>query len=185
MVLLGQGTGFSNWTLNRVLTNGISTTLDSGIDSSALALLVLKIDFNASSVNSAYENVTFWVNPDLAQPESVTNAVGGQTYSTDRDYVTINRVRIGGAATSGELVAPLLYTDEVRISTLSPFAPPTLQLALSEGDAFLSWPATGWTLQKASALNADTWTDVTGSETLTLTNLPVSLPVEFFRLRQE
>lgn len=185
-VLLGQGSNFSNWTLSRVLIDGVTGTLDSGIDSSDLALLVLKVDFNASSVNSTFENVTFWVNPDLSLPEDITTAVSGQAYSTDRDYGTITRVRVGGGATSGDNVAPMVYMDEVRVSTISPFAAPALQIAVDGSDALLSWPTTGWTLQKAITLGTENlWIDITGTETLTATNLPVAPTGEFFRLYQE
>ena len=89
-MMMGQGSGFANWTINRVLTNGVATTLQSDVSSANLSLLVLKVEFNASSVNSTFEQLTFWVNPDLSQPEDVTTAVGAQSYSTDRDFATID-----------------------------------------------------------------------------------------------
>jgi hypothetical protein len=182
-VLLGQNSGYPNWTLSNVFTNGLAAgTLMSAVDSSALALLLLKVEFNASSVNPSYERLTFWVNPDLSQPESAATAVGGQAFSTSIDYGTINGVRIGAGNAAP---APLIYMDEVRVSTVSPFAPPALQIAVSNSAARLSWPATGWTLQKASNLVENSWTGVAGTEAITTTNLPVALPVEFFRLHQE
>ncbi len=184
--LLGQGSGYPVWTLNKLLTNGVSSvTVYSTVSSSDMALLVLKVEFNASAYDSTYEQLTFWVNPDLSQPESVTSAVGGQSYSSDRDYGTINRIRIGGGATSGDNVASLLYMDEIRVSTVSPFAPPALQISVLDSEALLAWPANGWTLQKSSTLGNELWDDVIGTESLTATNLPITLPVEFFRLKQE
>ncbi len=181
-MLLGQGSGYTSWTINRVLTNGVATTIQSGVSSSDMALLVLKVEFNASTVDSNFEQVTFWVNPDLSQPESVTTAINAQSYSTDRDFGTITRVRIGAGTYDP---TPLVYIDEVRISTVSPFAPPALQISVQDTEALLAWPANGWTLQKSSTLGSEFWDDITGTESLTTTNLPITLPVEFFRLKQE
>jgi hypothetical protein len=184
-MMMGQGSGFANWTINRVLTNGVATTLQSDVSSANLSLLVLKVEFNASSVNSTFEQLTFWVNPDLSQPEDVTTAVGAQSYSTDRDFATIDAVRVGGGATSGDAIAALIIMDEVRVSTISPFAPPPLNISVLNSEALLSWPATGWKLQKSTMLGSELWDDITGTESLTATNLPVALPVEFFRLYQQ
>ncbi|MCF7817275.1 MAG: hypothetical protein K9M54_05275 [Kiritimatiellales bacterium] len=201
-MLMGAGSGFYDWTVNRIATNGMSVitdlpvsgagglyangALDSGIDTSALALLLVKVDFNAG-IGGTNELITFWVNPDLSQVENVADAIGGQSYSTDRDFGTIDRVRIGGGADSGTYgVAALLYMDEINISSVSPFAPPpTLSQSVSGGDITLSWPAgnLGWHLQQTTNLVGGTWMDVPDSSLVTATNLPISLPAEFFRLR--
>ena len=99
----------------------------STVDSSALALLVLKLElFDVDAVNTnGVERMTLWVNPDLSQPENLATAVNGTNYVTDRDFVQIDRVRIGGggySATAGGDPTEH-YLDEIVISSVSPFAP--------------------------------------------------------------
>ncbi len=189
--LLGQGSTYSNWSLNHVngITNASYTNvLVSTVDSSDVALLVLKLE-----LLDGPERVTFWVNPDLSKPESVATAVGGTNYYTDNDYVQITRLRIGGggySATAGGNPTDH-YMDEIAVSTASPFAPPSIACAVKGGELTLAWPEEylGWFLQTqtdASGVgNNPTWDDVPDSNLVTTTNLPVnsaSAPV-FFRLR--
>ena len=182
--LLGQASGNTNWTVNRVLgiTNNVAV---STVDSSALALLVLKLEFDTGNT-SGFERATFWVNPDLSLPESLATAVNGTNYITDRDFGSITRIRLGGggySATAGGDPTDH-YLDEVVISSVTPFALPTLSEAVSNGTVILSWPAEnlGWNLQKTAALDG-IWEDVLNTDRSTSTNLPIALPKEFFRLR--
>ena len=181
--LLGEASGYTNWTVNRVL--GITNnTAVSPVDTSALALLVLKLEFDTGNANG-YERVTFWVNPDLSLPESLTTAVNGTNYITDRDFGNITRVRLGGggySATAGG--DPTDHNlDEVVISSVTPFALPMLSEAVSNGTVTLSWPAEnlGWNLQRTDALDG-TWEDVLNTDRVSSTNFPIALPKEFFRL---
>lgn len=189
--LLGQGSTFGNWTLNHVngITNASYTNvLVSTVDSSDLALLVLKLELLEGP-----ERVTFWVNPDLSKPESAATAVGGTNYYTDNDYGQITRLRIGGGGYSASAGGNPTdhYMDEIAVSTISPFAPPSLTCTIVGGNVALAWPAEyqGWILQTqtdaAGIGNNPTWDDVPDSNLLTATNLPIdsaSAPV-FFRLR--
>lgn len=121
-ILLGQASTSPNWTINHVdgfpATNN---TLDSTVDSSAPALLVLKLE-----LLSGVERVTFWVNPDLSVPENVATAVGGTAYMTDNDFGQVTRIRIGGGGYSATLGGDPTdhYLDEISITTGSPFADP-------------------------------------------------------------
>ncbi len=188
--LLGQASGFGNWTLNHVagITNASYTNmLVSTVDSSEVALLVLKLE-----LLDGPERVTLWVNPDLAQPETTATAVGGASHMTDYDYVQITRVRIGGGGNSATGGAPTEhYLDELSIGPVSPFAPPSIVWAVAGDTVNLSWPegCLGWTLQMQAAADgvghSTVWDDVPGSNLVTATNLPISptSPAVFFRLR--
>ena len=186
--LLGQGSGFEYWTLNHVdgITNAMYTNvLVSAVDTSDPALLVLKVEFQPG-----VERVTFWVNPDLSQPESATTAVGGGAYMTDVDYVEITRVRVGSGGFSATFGNPTdHYLDEIEVSPISPFAHPSLASTNSGGMVALAWPPeyVGWTLQTNAAglVDAPAWGDVENTSAVTSTNLPVdpAQPAVFFRLR--
>jgi hypothetical protein len=189
--LLGQGSTYGSWTLNHVngITNASYTNmLVSAVDSSDVALLVLKLE-----ILEGPERVTFWVNPDLSKPENVATAVGGTSYLTDNDYVQITRLRIGGggySATAGGNPTDH-FMDEIGISPGSPFAPPSITCTITGGNVALAWPAEylGWTLQTqtdpAGVGNSTTWDDVPDSNSVTSTNLPINSASSavFFRLR--
>lgn len=127
-MLIGQATGASHWTINQIVGGNMESTagnenfntLLSTVSSTEMALLVVKVEFQAISAEnpSGSEKVTFWVNPDLSKPERVVNAVTGKSYLTANDMGSIARVRVGGGGT-----ASVNYTDEIRINSTSPFAP--------------------------------------------------------------
>lgn len=119
-MLLGQASTASTWTINHIPSLP-SNVLDSTVDSSAVALLVLKLE-----LLPGVERVTFWVNPDLSQAESVTTAVGGTSYLTDSDFVSVTRIRIGGGGYSSFSGGDPTnhYLDEINISDVSPFSDP-------------------------------------------------------------
>lgn len=188
--LLGQGSTYESWTLNHVIFTNASYTniLVSPVDSSAIALLVLKLE-----LLDGPERVTFWVNPDLSKPEDVSTAVGGVSYLTDYDYGKISRLRIGSggySATAGGDPTEH-YMDEISVSPVTPFAPPSITCVSESGTAALSWPAAylGWTLQaQTNALGIDAsgaWDDVpdTSQVTSTTVALDSANPTVFFRLR--
>ena len=186
--LLGQGSGYETWTLNHVdgITNGIFTNvLGSAVSTSVPSLLVLKVEFLPGN-----ERVTFWVNPDLSQPETAATAVGGSSFTTDVDYVSITRIRVGSGGYSATFGNPAdHFIDEIEISPISPFAPPGLSCTSAGSVVSLAWPGeyVGWTLQtNAAGLGeAPSWGDVENTSSITATNLPVDPadPVVFFRLR--
>lgn len=178
-MLVGQGSTYENWTINHVAGVSTNNTLQSGVDSSAVALLVVKLE-----LQDGVERVTFWVNPDLSRPEDVTTAVGGTAYLTDNDFGNITRVRIGGggysAAAGGDPTDH--YLDEISVSSVSPFPPPTLTCMVLEGNLELSWPpeCLGWILQvQTNALSTGLtlpWAgvDIPGTDLVTSTNIPIS-----------
>lgn len=189
-MLLGQGSGFTNWTINHVngITNAAYTNiLVSPFNSTTAALLLLKLE-----LRDGPERVTFWVNPDLSRAEDVSTAVGGQSYLTDNDFGTITRVRAGGggySATAGGNPTDH-YLDEISISPLSPF-PPKLACAAADGILTLSWPTEnlGWILQmqpnEPGVGLGSQWVDVPDTGLVTSTNLFIepAYPSMFFRLR--
>lgn len=184
--LLGQGSGYPYWTLNHVdgVTNALYTNiLVSAVDSSDVALLVLKL-----VMTDGVERVTFWVNPDLSQPESAATAVGGDSFKTDADFGSITRLRIGSggySATAGGNPTDH-YMDEISVSQVSPFAPPSLTGRASAGSIAMTWPQEnlGWTLQTNGLGLADVnaWGDLPETSLVTATNLAAGAAV-FYRLR--
>lgn len=134
--LLGKATGYSVWTVNRVQSGEVfppehasagepTNTLSSSVASSNLSLLVMKLELVEPSVGNpdGLDQVTFWVNPDLSQPESANVPVGGQSFTTTVDFESIGRVRIGSAnGTAGTLEPVEHLMDEIRISQYPPFA---------------------------------------------------------------
>ena len=135
--LIGQSSGYSNWTINRVLTDEVfppghqnegqlTNTLTSSVPTTTQALLVVKLELREPSLDNldGLDRITYWVNPDLSLPEDVSTAVGGQTYTTSVDYETIGRVRVGGggfnAAVGGD--AANHYLDEIHFDSYPPFA---------------------------------------------------------------
>ncbi len=136
------------------------------------------------------ERVAFRVNRDLSQPESAATAIGGQSWTTDVDYVKITRIRVGGGgshAVFGDSTEHEL--DELVITPISPFAPPALAAAASGAQIAHAWPAEykGWTLQtNAAELGAATaWGDVADTAGISATNVPAewAQPGVFLRLR--
>lgn len=189
-LLLGQGSTYANWTINHVAGVSTNNTLQSSVDSSSVALLVLKLE-----LQEGVERVTFWVNPDLTRPENVATAVGGTSYLTDSDFGDITRVRIGGggySATAGGNPTEH-YLDEISLGPVSPFPlPPKLTCAATGGALTVSWPPQylGWILQaQAGPLSAGltNWAggDILGTGSVTSTNLPIqhTEPMVLFRLR--
>lgn len=123
-MLIGQGTTFTNWTLNRLNIGGVDSTVDSGADSSAEAKLMLRIVFGGVGVP---ESVSYWVNPNFDEAESSTantTALVGN-FTTFFDFGTIDRLRIGGGNTSTG-VPPIPFAphwiDNLVIEDESPFA---------------------------------------------------------------
>ncbi len=127
MMLIGQGSGYANWTVNRLLVDPLADpqilTLDSGVSSQTQSYLLARIDFDGGT--DAPETVTFWVNPVLSLTEGANEPIGGQSYTTDRDFQTITRIRLGGGKgnTTGQDASPH-WIDEISVSTDSPFAIP-------------------------------------------------------------
>jgi hypothetical protein len=184
-ILIGQGSTYGTWTVNRVVvTNALGTnTLVSTVSSSEPALLVAKLE-----MLDGPERVTFWVNPDLSKPEDVSTAVGGQSYLTTVDYNQISSVRIGGGGYSASAGgnATEHYLDEISISPISPFAP-VLTAAKAGANLALSWPPQhlGWILQNCNGpLDSGTWLNVPGTGQVISTNYPAANPTGFYRLRQ-
>ncbi len=126
---MGQGSGISTYQM----WLGGTTLLDSGVNSQTLAYLLAKVE-----LRSGTEKVTFWVNPDLSQPEDVSTAVGGMSHDTPTDWGSIGAVRIGGSGPgSGQLGASHVL-DELVISTDSPFVPePASLLVLAIGTSLV------------------------------------------------
>lgn len=124
MMLIGQGSGFSNWTANRVVVplegGGTTNTLESSVSSTTFSYLLVKLEINPVG----NETVTFWVNPDLSLIEQQNTPVGGGSFPTDRDFGVINRIRIGGGGYSAPLEPSPHLLDEILITTNSPFAGP-------------------------------------------------------------
>lgn len=186
--LIGQGSGFTNWTLSRVagiVTPTYTNVLVSSVSPLQTSLLVLRVD-----MQDGPERVTFWVNPDLSQPESAATAVGGQSWTTDGDYVKITRIRVGGGGSHAVFGNPTEHElDELVITPISPFAPPALAATASGSQVALAWPAEyrGWTLQTnaAGVGAAAAWGDVADTAGVSSTNLPAdwAQPGVFFRLR--
>jgi hypothetical protein len=119
-MLIDQGTGFTNWTINN-LAIAAPGTANSGIDSSTAANLLVKIVFGGQ--NTA-ESVTFWVNPNYSQVEtSAANlaAMIGQ-YTTSADWGTIDRIRIGGGNANASFPYSAHWLDNIVIAASSPFA---------------------------------------------------------------
>jgi hypothetical protein len=140
-MLLGQGSQFDGTAasptkigVNRVLDNGSglvgtapgsATNFLPGGPSNVQSLLVLRVDLDAGNGTVAgNERVWLWVNPDLSLPESSNTPIGNGPFSTDIDFTTINRVRIGGGGLNATATYAKHIIDELRISDVSPFAPP-------------------------------------------------------------
>ncbi len=129
--LIGSGTGFPVWTVNRVdsgevyppghpLEGELTNTRTSGLTTVNEALLVVKL-----VLKDGFDEVTFWVNPDLSQPERAFTSLGGAAMTTTIDFESIARVRIGGG--NGGVDGPgdepaEHFMDEIYIGPNSPFA---------------------------------------------------------------
>jgi len=115
--LIGQQSGYANWTINQVVTGTGTNTLDSGLSSQIESYLLLKVAMNSSGA----ETVTFWVNPNFSLMEAQNTPIGGTSYLTTTDIVSITRIRIGGGGFSDPLVASPHRLDEILLTTNTPF----------------------------------------------------------------
>jgi len=126
MALIGQGSTYANWTVNRVVVpvdgGGTTNTLESNVSSTTRSYLLIKLEINPDP--DATETVTFWVNPDFSLIEAQNTPVGGTSFPTDRDFGIINRIRIGGGGYSDPFQPSPHLLDEILITTTSPFASP-------------------------------------------------------------
>ncbi len=121
-MLIGQGSGRENWTIDGITTNGTSeSVLESSVDSNASALLLVKLEIGA--YDGTNDLITFWVNPDLNSAENVNDSVGGSSFVgvTPGDVGTIRIIGGGYSSTYG---VPEFDMDDIRISDESPFAIP-------------------------------------------------------------
>jgi hypothetical protein len=136
-MLIGQGTGFTNWTINN-LAIAAPGTADSGIDSSTPANLLVKIVFGGFGFP---ETLKFWVNPNYSAGESdaVNNAALVGTYNTSLDWGSIDRLRIGAGNTNASFGYTAHWIDNLAIENSSPFVPePSAGLLLALGTAGIS-----------------------------------------------
>ena len=102
--LFGQGSARTTWNIDKVMTNGVATVVESSVLTTVESLLVLKVDFDASA-GGVNEMVTFWVNPNESIPVwqlDVADSVGGQSYESSENYGSMTRLRVlaGGYSTS-------------------------------------------------------------------------------------
>lgn len=130
-ILVGQGSGFANWTVNKL--NSVyslpTETLESATSSQDEAYVLARID-----LRPGVETVTYWVNPDFSKSELENTAVGGTSYVTEADYGTVSRVRVGGGGTSTSQAASTHLLDELLITTDSPFAAGNTKLFYDDGE---------------------------------------------------
>ena len=103
-MLFGSGSTIINWSIDKVMTNGVKTVVESSVSTLTESLLVLKVDFDASA-GGVNEMVTFWVNPNESIPVwqlDVADSVGGQSYESSENYGSLTRLRVvtGGNSTS-------------------------------------------------------------------------------------
>ncbi|MCX7819676.1 MAG: hypothetical protein N2652_10815 [Kiritimatiellae bacterium] len=113
------------------------------------SLLVLRVD-----MLSGPERVTFWVNPDLSQPESAATVVGERSWTREVEYVKIIRIRVGGGGRRAMFGHPTKHAvDEIEVSPISPSAAPRIHAAVSTWGLAVSGPAeyAGWTQQTNAA----------------------------------
>lgn len=123
-MLIGQGSGIPNWSVNHIQTGTGTNTLDSGISSQDQSYILAKFQLNPDP--AGYDTVTFWVNPDLSLTEEANSPVGGSAFLADQDLGDITRIRIGGGGTGGTptLPASAHWMDEILITTETPFVIP-------------------------------------------------------------
>lgn len=127
-MLIGQSSTFTNWTVNHIAAfPETNFTLDSGVDSSTVAHLLVKLE-----MLEGQERITFWVNPNLSQLEDPSTAIGGGSFLTDVDFNTITRVRLGAGGFSATVGGNPTdhYIDEIRMSTDTPFVPEPSSVAM-------------------------------------------------------
>ena len=118
-MLIGQSSNFSNWTVNNMAI-AAPGTVNSGIDTSTAANLLVKIVFGGQNVA---ESVTFWVNPVYGQAETSAANIAARIgqYTTSADWGTIDRVRIGGGNTSGVVSYTAHWIDNLLLQDSTPF----------------------------------------------------------------
>lgn len=122
-MLIGQSSNASNWGLSNA---GTSTTPGHAFATTAASTLLAKVVFGGAGAN---EQVTLWVDPDLGAAENgdVNDARRVGTYTSNTDFGTIDRLRIGGGATSGTSTYATHWIDDLSIfradtPTETPFA---------------------------------------------------------------
>lgn len=115
---MGLNTGQSTW--NTGLVPGLappSTFTDTGVPT----WLVMRMDFNAVGVGSAYERVRLYVNPTPGGLEPGTASADSLNYNTSTDIPQIDRIHIGAGFTSvipaGTFTTTTGTFDELRIGT--------------------------------------------------------------------
>ena len=119
-MLIGQGSGRENWTIDGVTTNSVDeTVIESSVDSNASTLLLVKLELGAYL--GTHDLITFWVNPDLSSGEDVGTSVGGTSYIgvSPGELTTIRVIGGGYSSTYG---VPEFNIDDIRISDVTPFA---------------------------------------------------------------
>lgn len=107
-LFIGQGTGFSQWRVSSPVVPGTNSTV--AIVQDISALLVVRIDFNASGTN---ERVRLFVNPTLGVAEPGTSDINVLSTSS----FTVNSLRLWAGYTNGVPTTATGWIDEVRIGT--------------------------------------------------------------------
>ncbi len=139
-LFVGDLSGSTNWGF-QLLGVGGGTIRTSAVSTASTSLLVMRIDFNVSSVTN--ENYYLWVNPTLgAEPDIAsanTSLLGANLGTSGGNGELMTRIRIqGGSATDNAVV------DELRIGRewedVTPVVPePGTAAALLTGLGMLVW----------------------------------------------
>ncbi len=133
-MLIGQGSGSSNWTINNVdIGGGVRGTINSGIATTNVSHLLVKIVMGGAGTP---ETVSFWINPDVSLTVGNPVNVAAQIVDSVALYAAaggtnmtgflgnIDRIRIGSGATSSPNTLATHWMDNLLITTDSPFAIP-------------------------------------------------------------
>jgi autotransporter-associated beta strand protein len=172
---------------------------------------IVKFSTNSYTGNTVVSNGTFVLNfPNLSTNSTVTvgtnsvlgtNGVLSLNFS-NADTNTVAALVLGGVSKPAGIynatTDPLYITGSgslqvVPLVTINPLPGP-IQFSVSGGNTLaLSWPTNlGWILQSQTnalstglTVNSNSWFDVTGSASVTSTNIPINTknPTVFFRLR--
>jgi PEP-CTERM motif-containing protein len=141
-MLIGQGTGFTHWTINNTTTTSntlsVAGTVETSIDDSDPANLLVKIVFGGFG---SPETLKFWVNPNygVSENDAANNAALIGTFTTALDWGSIDRLRIGSGNNSGANTYAAHWIDNLEINDSSPFVPePTTGMLLMLGSFGLS-----------------------------------------------
>ena len=124
--LIGQGSGFTHWTINNTTTtsNSLSTagTVETSIDSSNQTNLLVKITFGGFG---SPETIKLWLNPNYSVSENdpANNAAVVGTYTSALDWSSIDRLRIGSGNNSGANGYVAHWIDNLAIENSTPFVP--------------------------------------------------------------